>query len=164
VPTISLDEFVERLRNSMAEAQARLERSNQGRLERLIELARDGRSEALTWSFVIDGSSGSGTNKRTVRLPLVTLFPPMSVRLTEAKLDLNVTVQRSLVPVKGNPRSHLRLRICRRAAELRRRLHQLTVQLTGTQDIAAEVLLDGVHLKTVHAEPQPGEPTSSHAM
>jgi hypothetical protein len=164
VPTVSLDEFVETLRNSMAEAQASLERSNQGRLERLIELARDGRSEALTWSFVIDGSSDSGPARRTVRLPPVTMFPPLAVRVTEAKLDLNVAVERTPVRRKNNAGSQLRLQICRRAASLRRRLHQLTVHLTATQDVAAEILVDGVHFKTVSAEPNPQKTSSSQVI
>jgi hypothetical protein len=148
----------------MKEAQARLERRNQGRLERLIELAPDGHSQALTWSFVIDGSSDAGPNGRTVRLPLLTLFPPMAARVTEARLDLNVAVERAPASQKKPFPSHLRLRICRRAASLRHRIHQLTVQLTGTQDVAAEVSLDGVHLKTVSASPQCEEPNSSVAM
>jgi hypothetical protein len=164
VPTISLDRFVEELRNSMAEAQASLERSNQGRLERLIELAQDGRSEALTWSFVIDGTSEGVADRRTVRLPLMTLFPPMAVRVTEAKLDINVAVERVRGPRKGNSHSHFRLQICRKAASLRRRLHQLTVSLTAKQGVAAQVLLDGVHFKTVSATPQSEEPRSSRVI
>jgi hypothetical protein len=157
VPTITLDEFAETLLNSMAAAQASVERTNRGRLEHLVQLASDGRSEALTWSFVIDGP-----NRRTLRLPLITLFPPMAVRVTEAKLDLNVAVQRAPVLRKNKSAGRVRLKICRRAASLRHRLHQLTVRLTGTQDAAAEISLDGVHLKTVHVDPQARELVSSH--
>jgi hypothetical protein len=161
MPTIGLDEFVETLRNSMAEAQATLERRNQGRLERMIELARDGRTEALTWSFVIDSSSGSSSDMRTVRLPLMTMFPPMAVQVTETKLDMNVAVERVPVPQKDNSRGRFRFRICRRTASLRSRLHQLTVHLTGAPDVAAEISLDGAHLKTVSAQPQSRKPASA---
>jgi Protein of unknown function (DUF2589) len=159
VPTIGLDEFVESLRNSMAKARSDLARTNQGRLERLIELARDGRSEALTWSFVID-EAGGGSQARTVRLPLVTLFPLRAVQVTEAQLDFNVALERRPFYQKKSARSRLRLQLCRPGASLRHRLHQLTVRLTGTEDVTAEILLNGAHFKTVGLEAQ-SEPIKS---
>ena len=153
MPTISLDEFVESLRNSISEAQAKLERNNQGRLERMIELARDGRSEALTWSFVIDGPDGIGPAGQRVRLPLMTMFPPMAVHVSEAKLDLNVALIKAPVSWRAKSHNRLRLQICRGAASLRRRFHQLTVHLSATQEAAAEVSLDGVHFKSIGAPP-----------
>jgi hypothetical protein len=161
VPTVGLDEFVDGLRNSMAKAQADLTRSNQGRLERLIQLARDGRTEALTWSFVIDQPSAGGSPAaHTMRLPLLTMFPPMAVQVIEAKIDLNVTVERAPARRKSNRRGRLRLRLCRPGESLRHRLHQLSVRLTGTHDVTAELSLDGIHFKTVSSQPK-NEPVNT---
>ena len=144
---------MESLRNSISEAQAKLDRNNQGRLERMIELARDGRSEALTWSFVIDGPNDTAPEGQRVRLPLMTMFPPMAVHVSEAKLDLNVALIKPPVSWRAKSHNRVRLQICRGAASLRRRLHQLTVHLSANQDVAAEISLDGVHFKNIGAPP-----------
>jgi hypothetical protein len=156
-----LDEFVKRLRNSMAEARSNLARTNQGRLERLIELGRDGRTEALTWSLVIDAPGRDGSQARPVSLPLVTLFPMRAVNVTEAQFDFNVVLERNPFYQRKSARGRLRLRLCRPGASLRERLHQLTVRLTGAEDITAEISLNGTHFKTLGPEAQSEAITSS---
>jgi hypothetical protein len=163
MPTITLDEFVEGLRTSVMQAQSNIDRGNRGRLERLVALARDGRTEALTWSFAIDRPGDIG-GTHTVRLPLITLFPPIAAQLREMTLELDVSIAKTADPRKVAAQKCLQLLIGRYPASLRQRLHRLTVRLTGTQRVRADVSLDGVLFKTLGVDARPSQPAARQAV
>jgi hypothetical protein len=150
---ISLDEFVERLQSSVAGAQANIEKGGRGRLERLIEIDQQGRTEALTCSFVIDADPATGLATHTVQLPLFTLRPFLAAQVNELKLDLSAAVEESPRSRKMQGRSYLRLVIGKHATSLRRHLHRLTINLTGQQPGRVAIAVDGVVLKSVGTEP-----------
>lgn len=154
MPRIALDEFLQRLQNSVAIAQLNIEHGNRGRLERLVEMDREGRLEALTWSFVIDGDDAGGLNSRTVRLPISTLRRHLVTRVAEFSLDMKVTVE-DAPPTRATARQHLlQLVVHRRSSWFRRRLHDLTLRLTGKQPGEAKILINGSSLKNVCTDDQ----------
>jgi hypothetical protein len=163
MPTITLDEFVEGLRASVMQAQSNIDCGNRGRLERLVELARDGRTEALAWSFAIDRPGDIGGTP-TVRLPLITLFPPIAAQLREMTLELDVSIAETPAARKATAQKRLQLLIGHYPASLHQRLHRLTVRLTGTQRVGADVSVDGVLFKSLGADPQASQTAALQAV
>jgi len=149
MPKIALDDFVQRLQMAVTQAQANIEEGNRGRLERLIGLAGDSDNPSLTWSFVIDGESKGMGGISAVRLPLISLRRHLTTQVAEIRLDLKAAVEESYVPQKGTPKKRLGLVINRRSTLLRRRLHRLTVRLTGRQPVTADISVDDFPLKTL---------------
>jgi hypothetical protein len=148
MPKLPLDDFVQGLQLCVAQAQANIEEAERGRLERLIELAGDGRTEAVTWSFVVDGSANE-SGARTVRLPLVTLRRHLISQVAEVRVELRAAVEEARATRKRAPQRRLQLVVDRRAASLKKRLHRLTVRIKGEQLGKADVSIDDTPLKTV---------------
>jgi hypothetical protein len=145
---MTLDEFVEKLQLSVARAQANIEKGNRGRLERMIDLDPEGRSDTVTCSFVIDDPA-DGSPQSTVQLPLFTLRPYLAARVTELRVELNTTVEEPAPSRKTTSHTPLRLMIGRRAAAVGKQIHTLGVTLMGEQPGRAEITVDGLTLKSL---------------
>jgi hypothetical protein len=155
VAKLSLDDFVAGLQDSVAQAQERVDKANRGRLERQVELARDGQPEALTWSFVIDQETGAGP--RTVRLPLLTMHPHRVTAVTDITLELRAVVEEAPKARGRTNAKGLRLIVKRRLRAAGQQLHTLTVRLTGKQPGKVQVRFDGVQLREIDTAPAEAE-------
>lgn len=172
------DAFVELLQSSVGRAQKLVEKRNQGRLERQLQLDAEGRPEMLAWSFAIEDTESDTEAQRTVRLPLAVLRPHLMPKLNEVVLEFDAAIvetepaqQPSAVaeadrvvdavtagqspepaaPIGGG----LALLLRRGWWPLRRKLHKIKIRLRGKQPGTAEVYVDDTLLKVVTAADEP---------
>ena len=153
MPTMSLDDFVAKLQASTAHAQAKIAAGNRGRLERQIELARDGTAETLSWSLVMDENVGGEV--RAIRFPLITMLRPAAAQVTELTFELKAAIEEAPAQTRAGRPRRLRFIARRTFKSARQRIHSLTVRLIGAQPGIAEISVDGALLRTLDARRRP---------
>ena len=90
--TAEFDAFVALLQSSVGRAQARISARNQGRLEHLLQLDNEGRTEMIAWSMTVDTEAGDSSGEDTIRLPLVTLRPHLPANISELVVEFEAAI------------------------------------------------------------------------
>ncbi len=94
--TYEFDAFLDSIGSAVDEAQKSIDRKNAGRLQRLFEESKDGKTEAVTWICNVPSDKG-GEDCEQISLPLLSLRSSQSFRVAEVSLEFDTKVK----PFKG---------------------------------------------------------------
>ncbi len=161
MPEVDFDDFLRGLQFSLAKAQAGIAAQNKGRLERLLQVDQDGRTERLDWSFVLDPAGAGQAEAQPMRLPLASMRSLLAPQVTDFTLEMQVSVEPAKPPSPGGE-ARLSLVVHKRRSFLRERLHKLKIRLLGSQPGGGVVKVDGKTLKLLPARQGEGEGRTVH--
>ncbi len=147
------DALIAALRNDVAHAQQSLDRDYSARLQRTVDLNRDGHAESLSYFFNVVVPDGDG-GTRTLRMPIVSMRPFTQHKIVEVSLELMASIEETPpdpVAITDAPDPPpLSLVVYRRGEALLRKLHRVFITFRGDQpEGGGEVTIDGLLLKKI---------------
>ena len=175
---VEFDAFVEMLQSSVGRAQKLVADRHQGRLERLLQLDAEGRTEVLAWTFAVDDTASAADDARTIHLPLAVLRQQAVANVGEVVVEFEAAIgeveaqtptppavlggtkadtvssdaDAHGTPNAVSPMRRLAVFLRRRWWPLRRPLHRIKIRLRGRQPGAGEVFVDDQLLKVLDVD------------
>lgn len=152
--TYEFDAFQDSIGSAVDEAQKSIDRKNQGRLQRLFEEGKDGKTELVTWICNVPSGKG-GEDCERISLPLLSLRSSQSFRVAEVSFGFDAEVEafkgkEEIAPEtdKNDSRpSRLVMWLRKWMGVPRRGLVRFKVICKGGEALGGEVSVNGQRLK-----------------
>lgn len=143
--TARFDDLVAALQSEVGRAQRSIDERHQGRLQQLLDLDRQGSTEAM--SYVLQVKSQGRSGEQTLRIPLLTLRRHIRHQVVAASLELRAAFEEE--PAGKAPGDLAPIAAAVGSNPLRRALHRLRIALIGPQPGGGEISLDDKPLRSL---------------
>ena len=157
-----LNDLFNGLQSARGRAQQRSDRRQQGLLEQLIEIGRDGEPKSLCWVSRLPSGDGHHRTHELLRLPWSSLRSAAPEYVTTASIAFDCRI-----PTEKPASGSLTLIPARRRTDRSAPTHRLEIKLGPGDEDLDEIRLDGRRLKTaesdeIHIPPELFEQLSAH--
>lgn len=140
--TNGLQELYQSLQLTASNAQQKLNEQQTNRLRSVINVDQKGQPEFISWECSLPTGDGTTRNHQMLRLPLVSLYPAESLKITELSLEFGCKIKEQK-PTENKPHAKYKITPLSHRSD-NNKSHTIKLIARDTNDYMPQSTIDGM--------------------